>query len=167
MIMRSPLLFSILLFAGTGGPPPKNTQPEPKKYKIVPLANPPVSLTIGGKTEWAGNPEGAIPPIAYRPTGPGAPPRMMVGIVFLKQQMGASEEPPIQLSSSGGPVKFSQQLAFILFLFGAGKAMGEVYPPEAYVIRVALFEAIANPGSKFHEFGRQVSNPISMKLDIK
>jgi hypothetical protein len=167
MITRSTLLFSILLFAGIWGAPAQNTQPEPEKYKIVPLANPPVSLTIGGKTEWAGNPEGAIPPIAYRPTGPSAPSRMMVGIVFLKQQMGASDAPPIQLSPSGGPVNFSQQLAFVVFLFGAGKAMGEVYPPEAYVIQVALFEAIPNPGSKFHEFGRQVSNPISMKLDIK
>jgi hypothetical protein len=166
MVTRSTLLFSILFFAGTWGAPAQDTQPAPEEYKIVPLTNPPVSLTIGGKTAWAGNPEGAIPPIAYRPTGPGAPPRMMVGIVFLKQQMGASEEPPIQLSPSGGPVKFSQQLAFIQFLFGAGKSMGEVYPPEAYVIQVALFEAISNPGSKFHKFGRQVSNPISMKLDI-
>jgi len=59
-----------------------------------------------------------------------------------------------------------RDLSFIVFLFKAGKWQGVNYPPEAYEISIALFEAVPTSEPKIHTYGRQVSNPILLKLQI-
>lgn len=59
------------------------------------------------------------------------------------------------------------QFAFIHFLYDSGKLSGEKYKPEDYRLRIALFEAVQASRGKGFAFGRQLSNPIVLTLDIK
>jgi hypothetical protein len=153
--------------AGPGAGAEQDTwRPPPEQYKVGPLPNPLVSLRIGGKETWTGNPSVNFPAINYRRTGPTAPSKVLVGIAFLGQQIDDTDQAPLVLSASEGSIDIKRDLSFILFLFQAGKAQGEVYPPKAYEINMALFEAVPTPDPKRLTYGRQVSNPILVKLDL-
>jgi hypothetical protein len=126
-------------------------------YKVGEIAKPTVLITPSWKEGDVINRTSTNLSIRYAKTAGTGPQRVLLGV----ELDGAQIHDPnvLVLSDANGRISLDRKVAIVQLTFGLSgkKDVGEA--------RLALFEAVSSDASE-PEYGKQVSNPVTLKLRL-